>query len=148
MKDKELAELLGIKSKWVLNYFCDDTMQIKKSVNDTKEQAIERFNDELYPRDEIKEEYPDFTEPENFVKLLNIVYKCGINSKLDFHLASMSFVEDNISPGSYLNDNALSTFEKVWLFCFKGTLGHPKDKWERDYIDLIKQAAQQVDWRY
>ena len=93
--------------------------------------------------------YPDFTKPDNFVKLLNLVYKCGINQKCDFQLASLSFEYDDNSIWIDEVEEIKISFENVWIECLKTKLQtNNPDSWDINFANIIKQQAQQTNWTY
>lgn len=93
-------------------------------------------------------EHPDLeTNANNFVKMQNIVYKCGVNSEYDFQLASMSYTEDNYSD--CFDEENTDTFEKKWLQCLLFTLNpcNP-DSWDRKYVEAVTQAIREAEWEW
>jgi hypothetical protein len=86
--------------------------------------------------------YPDFEKPENFVKLLNILYKLGINQDCDFNLASMSFTQDDYSVTG-------DSFEDIWLKCLLLELDKSNpDTFDSKFSEMVKQAIKSEEWIY
>lgn len=85
---------------------------------------------------------PDLTKPNNFVKLLNILYRCGVNHDYDFQLAGMSFEEDNIYH------EQMETFEELHLFCVYTRLNKNYDSWDDKFIKIIKEKIKNTNWEY
>ena len=114
MKDKELAELLGISAKYTHDQFVRPMFY---DFDYTQQYHVNHYD--WYAA------YPDFTDPENFVKLLELfINEVG---SLKMHKSSgEGFIESGI----------------ISLALF---LSKDYNKYE---TDNIKHAAQQVKWRY
>ena len=87
-------------------------------------------------------EYPNLENPKNFVKLLNLLYRCGINHDYDYQLATMSFEEDNL-----YHEN-IETFEQLHLMCLLSMLQKEYDSWDKQFKILIKDKIKNADWEY
>ena len=73
--------------------------------------------------------YPDFEQPENFVKLLEIIHaKMNIEGLLMYELDSDSFVR---------------RFLKLVIKFLNGELGYVETK-----INAVKQAIREEEWKY
>ena len=133
MKNKELAELLGIPAKYTHDQF------VKPMFYDFD--YTQRYHVNHYDWYAV---YPDFTEPENFVKLLELLVNNGINVMFDFkhHKNDKNLVELNKgdATGENLTEAIIDHIEtSVEYYEFDGV---------EEGINNLKQAAQQVDWRY
>ena len=137
-KLEELARLLGLKGKITCEKHCVGSKGVDSK---GKSMCLRCSKSGLI--------YPDFTKPSNFVKLLNLVYKCGINQKYDFQLASMSFEEDDNSIWIGEIDEIRQSFETVWIECLLTSLQkNNPDNWDKLFTKKIQQQAQQIEWEY
>ena len=131
-RSEELCKLLGLKTeiRWrgALGLHLWEHKIIDDNGNETEKVEV----------------YPDLTKPSNFVKLLNLVYKCGINSRKDFNLASMSCEEDNCTLAGIEFD----TFEDEWLEYIAHMMSRTYDSWDRKFIEITKHQAQATKWDY
>lgn len=78
----------------------------------------------------------------NFVKLINIIYACGINQKYDYQLATLSFEEDSC----YWFEENSNTFQKRYLEVLLYTLSKNYDSWDVKFQNIIKQAIKNEQW--
>ena len=145
-RSEELCKLLGIEPNWV-NITCKG-LECKNKCNlfvlpSDKCRKIEKGEPCQYIY-RYKEIYPNLTKSSNFVKLLNLVYKCGINSRKDFNLASMSCEEDNCTLAGIEFD----TFEDEWLEYIAHMMSRTYDSWDRKFIEITKHQAQATKWDY
>lgn len=165
-KSEELAKLLKIKPKYPdsagntqeereINWLWNYEYTLKESEREPTIYRIERNGTTTICCHSCgtgsfeRRIYPDFTKPSNFVKLLNLVYKCGINQKYDFQLASMSFEEDNNSIWLGEIEEIIKNFETVWIECLFTSLQKSNpDSWDKLFTKKIQQQAQQTDWEY
>ena len=88
-------------------------------------------------------DYIDFTEPVNFVKLLNVVYQMEINNrKFDFMLASMTDIYDDV----YI-DEPEATFEETYLLCLNYMIHRNNpDSWDLQFEKNLKEAISTNKW--
>lgn len=82
-------------------------------------------------------DYIDFTEPTNFVRLLNIIYSMKINNRpYDFMLASMTDIYDDV----YI-DEPETTYEEMYLECLNYMIHRNNpDSWDRQFEQKLKEA--------
>lgn len=86
---------------------------------------------------------PDFeNNNNNFVKLLNIIYTCGINQKYDYQLATLSFEED----WCYYSEEYPNTFQHRYLEVLLYLLSKNYDSWDNKFQKIIKQAIREAKW--
>ena len=105
---KELCEICGIEPKWI------------KYETETTDGCINLGS---------KKVYPDFEQPENFVKLLEIIHaRMSIEGLLMCGLDSDSFVRG---------------FSKLIIKFLNGELGYIETK-----INAVKQAIRAEEWKY
>src|SRR5574344_262629 len=137
-RSEELAKLLGIKPKKEIAMHCGTNCNRHNCIMDRDCEHYKPIG-----------AYPNFTKPDNFVKLLNLVYKCGINQKCDFQLASLSFEYDDNSIWIDEVEEIKISFENVWIECLKTKLQtNNPDSWDINFANIIKQQAQQTEWTY
>lgn len=87
--------------------------------------------------------YPDFeNNNNNFMKLVNIIYTCGINQKYDYQLATLSFEEDYC----YYSEKTQNTFQERYLDVLLHLLDKNYDNWDKKFQKILKQAIKQADW--
>lgn len=137
---KKLCEIVGIEPERT----CDGCKnQVEDWCNGSYNSWCGLDKDNLYNAcEDSKYTFPDFGKPENFVKLLNIVLKIGINEVCDFQPATMNFSQENYSIEG-------ETFEEIWLNCLLCELEpHNPDSWERKYSEMLKQAIREEKWEY
>ena len=88
--------------------------------------------------------YPDFTQPENFVRLVNLIYTCGINQPYDYQLATLSAEEDE----DYSDYEVSETFEKRYLQVLLYTLAKNYDHWDELFFSLVTKSIREAEWVY
>ena len=86
--------------------------------------------------------YIDFKNPENFVKLVNLIYKCGINQPYDYQLATLSFEEDD-----YIEVEQHERFEDRYLEVLLYSLGKSYDTWDKTFSNKVKQMIRDTKWK-
>ena len=87
--------------------------------------------------------YPDFSEPTNFCKLINLIYKCGINQPYDYQLATLSADED-----FYVETEQYENFQDRYLEVLIYLLSRDKDNWDKEFSKKIKQLIRKEKWKY
>ena len=137
MKNKKLAELLGIKSKWIawVDNTCDPLAsfpRLERQAFDTLEEAESSHLD--YYGTDVEEVNVDFTQPDNFVKLLKL--RTADNFVIgDYFITPYHGVWQNENPEKRLIECLVRYLEK------QGELKSYRS-------GEIPRYAQQVEWRY
>ena len=86
--------------------------------------------------------YIDFKNPENFVKLVNLIYKCGINQPYDYQLATLSADED-----FYVETEQYENFQDRYLEVLLYVLSRDKDNWDKEFSNKVKQMIRDTKWK-
>ena len=135
----QICEACGIEEQKILVVGFDEydiTLPIFKTVNQTSDEPCIRV---------VREHcLPDFeNNNNNFVKLLNIIYTCGINQKYDYQLATLSFEED----WYYYYEEYPNTFQHRYLEVLLYLLSKNYDSWDNKFHKIIKQAIREATWQ-
>lgn len=135
----QICEACGIEEQKILVVGFDEydiTLPIFKTVNQTSDEPCIRV---------VREHcLPDFeNNNNNFVKLLNIIYTCGINQKYDYQLATLSFEED----WYYYYEEYPNTFQHRYLEVLLYLLSKNYDSWDNKFQKIIKQAIREATWQ-
>ena len=128
MKNKELAELLGIKPE--KQSFCS------RETEYCQQTITEGFNCTACPY-WILERYPDFEKAENFVKLLGIVAQCPYTFLISGNEISIK-KNSHVNIGFYESDTIAKSLIGLLLEQFKNL------STKRQIIELAKE----IDWVY
>ena len=91
-----------------------------------------------------KQKYPDFTKPKNFVRLINLIYTCGINQPFDYQLATLSAEEDE----DFSDYEATETFEQRYLRVLLYTLKNDYTHWDELFFSLVAKSIRETEWVY
>ena len=86
----------------------------------------------------------DFTKPENFVRLVNLIYTCGINQPFDYQLATLSAEEDE----DYSDYESIETFEQRYLQVLLYTLAKNYTHWDELFFSLVTKSIRETEWLY
>ena len=86
----------------------------------------------------------DFTKPENFARLVNLIYTCGINQPFDYQLATLSAEEDE----DYSDYEPSETFEQRYLQVLLYTLAKKYDHWDELFFSLVSKSIREAEWVY
>ena len=137
--NKELAELLGIKPKYELCYVFRDSDYGGSFWNTEtlyKKEQIDLYLKE-YGNENVKYNlviYPDFTQPENLLNLIEIGFK--IFGRIEVNQGELPIK---------------MTFTNVFLYALVENIKESQSldiTCVQDNLNEYKQAAQAVDWRY
>lgn len=136
---QQICEACGIEEQKILVVGFDEydiTLPIFKTVKQTSDEPCIRV---------VREHcLPDFeNNNNNFVKLLNIIYTCGINQKYDYQLATLSFEEDCY----YYSEEYPNTFQHRYLEVLLYLLSKNYDSWDNKFQKIIKQAIREATWQ-
>ena len=148
--NKQLCELCGIKPRYGIYVdYGDLDHNYKLETNERKYRLIADYRwyysvDDEDLRDLKPEFYPDFTKPENFVRLVNLIYTCGINQTFDYQLATLSAEEDE----DYSDYESSETFEQRYLQVLLYTLAKNYDHWDELFFSLVSKSIREAEWVY
>ena len=114
---KQLCELCGMEPKY---YFYD--LRHKEFI-----EIIHKTYLKLKNEYQTKEVYPDFSKPENFVKLFNLTLPIkGIPTIAEFVTYEHLIIKDS------------TDFLEKLIYCLKGD----------SYVNDVKQAIREAEWVY
>lgn len=122
---KELCEICGIEPKCIN---CGQTVSDKNPC----------------PKPCNKQKYPDFEKPGNFVRLVNLIYTCGINQPFDYQLATLSAEEDE----DFSDYEAVETFQQRYLQVLLFALAKNYSHWDELFFSLVTKAIRKTEWIY
>ena len=87
---------------------------------------------------------PDFEKPGNFVRLVNLIYTCGINQPFDYQLATLSAEEDE----DFSDYEAVETFQQRYLQVLLFALAKNYSHWDELFFSLVTKAIRKTEWIY